>query len=105
PYIGEESYSVTPAASAALTRSRRAVSAPVSSTSNVRQVPIPITGTDTPLFPSGRCSIAIPPRRARGHGAPVARCPYYTRKAISDEWLVTRDQADVRNRGSGSRPR
>src|SRR5258708_38571817 len=61
PYIGEESKKVTSTLSAISTRARAFffISAPPRA-SKVRQVPMPITGTCSPLCPSIRCSMQSP---------------------------------------------
>src|SRR5687768_13789792 len=60
PYIGEESKSLAPCASDRPTTSAAFCSAAGPRTSKVRHVPNPITGTVTPVTPSGRVSISTP---------------------------------------------
>src|SRR5581483_7823045 len=69
PYIGEESNTFAPAASAASTTRRAPATASSPRTSNVRQVPIPTTGRRGPPSPRGRCSI----RAAGSEAGRVAR--------------------------------
>ena len=57
PYIGDESKRLAPAPSAHSTIARAFVSAAAPRTSNVRHVPMPMTGTSKPVAPSVRLSI------------------------------------------------
>src|SRR5260370_15554886 len=57
--MGDESKKLPPACSALSTTARTFCSTAVPCTSNVCQVPIPITGTFKPLFPRTRCSISF----------------------------------------------
>src|SRR2546428_11488446 len=59
PYMGDESKKLAPACSALSTTARAFCLAAGPCTSNVCQVPIPITGTFRPLFPRTRCSISF----------------------------------------------
>src|SRR4051812_34005872 len=88
PYMGDVSKSVAPAAKAASSTARHPASAAAPRTSKVRQVPIPTTGTSSPVVPRGRRCMPGSRARRRPPWAPTPPRRYFP------SMLVVRDDTE-----------